>query len=103
VIQVNSAEAWKAFQIALHRFDLLITDRAMPDMTGEMPAHECHRLRPDLPYGITEFILKPLTSQDLAHTIRRVLDVRVVDPPAEDTQSTPTSLSEECDAISTHR
>jgi CheY-like chemotaxis protein len=121
VVRLNAAEAWKAFQIAPQRFDLLITDRAMPGMTGEMLTRECQRLRPDLPVilctgsdpavstehattnGITEYVLKPLTLQDLAHTIRRVLDTRPVEPPAEDTQSTSTWLIEERDALSTRR
>ncbi len=121
VVRLNAAEAWKAFQIAPQRFDLLITDRAMPGMTGEMLARECQRLRPDLPVilctgsdpmvstdhatsnGITEYVLKPLTLQDLAHTIRRVLDTRAVAPPSEDTRSTSTWLIEECDALSTRR
>ncbi len=121
VVRLNAAEAWKAFQIAPQRFDLVITDRAMPGMTGEMLTRECQRLRPDLPAilctgsdaaisteqatanGITEYILKPLTLQNLAHTIRRVLDARAVEPPAEDTQSTSTWLIEERDALSTRR
>jgi CheY-like chemotaxis protein len=121
VVRLNAAEAWKAFQIAPQRFDLLITDRAMPGMTGEMLARECQRLRPDLPVilctgsdpmvstdhatsnGITEYVLKPLTLQDLAHTIRRVLDTRAVAPPSEDTRSTSTWLIEERDALSTRR
>ena len=44
-----TAAAWEAFQIAPQRFDLLITNRAMPGMTGEMLTRECQRLRPDMP------------------------------------------------------
>ena len=121
VVRLNAAEAWIAFQIAPQRFDLLITDRAMPGMTGEMLTRECHRLRPDMPvilstapdqavcpevaaaYGIAAHVLKPLTLHDLAHTIRRVLDTRVRRSPATGSQFTSTWLIEERDAVSTRR
>jgi CheY-like chemotaxis protein len=121
VIRLSGAEAWKAFQIAPQRFNLLITDRAMPGLTGEQLAHKCQRLRPDLPvilcsgseqavsmetassHGITEYVLKPLALQDLAHTIRRVLDTGAVESPAESPQPTSTWLIEERHAISTRR
>jgi DNA-binding NtrC family response regulator len=126
VVRRNAAEAWEAFRIAPQRFDLLITDQTMPGMSGEPLVRECQRLRPDLPailctgsdqtpsgneapsYGVTEFVLKPLTLHDLAHTIRRVLDV-----PVSTLASNPKSLSrrrepsalliEESDTIGTRR
>jgi CheY-like chemotaxis protein len=78
--------------------DLLIADQSMPGMTGDRLIRRCLRIRPDLPvilctgserqlseeearsHGIAEFILKPLILNDLAHTIRRILDRPV--PPA---------------------
>jgi CheY-like chemotaxis protein len=124
VVRREAAEAWEAFRIAPQRFDLLITDQTVPGMSGELLVRECQRLRPDLPvilctgsdhtrsgdeapsHGVTEFVLKPLTLHDLAHTIRRVLDL-----PASTLASNPESLSrrrepstsliEESDAIGT--
>lgn len=122
VVRLSAAEAWEAFKTAPQRFDLLITDQAMSGMTGEMLTRQCHRLRPDLPVilcagsdqslsaqharacGVAEYVLKPLLLQDLAHTIRRLLDAATVihHEPAE-SRSTSTWLIEEHDAISTRR
>lgn len=92
VICRTAAEALQIFQVEPKRFDLLITDRTMPGMTGDSLARECRRLRQDLPIilcsgskgvsglndlcsqGVTECLLKPLTLHELAHAIRRVLD-----------------------------
>jgi CheY-like chemotaxis protein len=122
VVRLSAAEAWQAFKTAPQRFDLLITDQAMSGMTGEMLTQECQRLRPELPvilcagsdqsataetahaHGVTEYVLKPLTLRELAHTIRRVLNARTVEPSSlMDPQSTSTWLIEEHDAISTYR
>lgn len=126
VVRMSAAEAWQAFQVAPERFDLLITDQTMPGMSGELLACECQRLRPALPVilctgsdqalsadearsrGITEFVLKPLMLRDLAHTIRRVLDlpapVLLPSPvPSSRSQEQSTLLLEELDAVSTRR
>lgn len=122
VVRLSATEAWEAFKTAPQRFDLLITDQAMSGMTGEVLTQKCHRLRPDLPvilctgsdqvvsaetvhaHGVTEYVLKPLTLRDLAHTIRRVLDAGTAEPYSlKGPQSTSTWLIEEHDAISTHR
>jgi len=126
VVRRNAAEAWEAFRIAPQRFDLLITDQTMPGMSGHSLVAECHRLRPDLPAilctgseqtvsedqarsrGMTEFVLKPLTLHDLAHTIRRVLDLprsaRPSNPESSSRHREPsTLLMEESDAIGTRR
>lgn len=126
VVRTTAAAAWEAFQIAPQRFDLLIADQTMPDMTGDRLARQCRRLRPDLPVilcagseqelseeqaplqGITEFMLKPLTLHDVAHRIQRVLDARPTafplspDQPIQ-TQERSRLLVEESDAISTRR
>jgi PAS domain S-box-containing protein len=94
VIRTSATAAWEAFQLAPQRFALLIADQTMPDMTGDRLADRCRQIRPDLPVilcadseqtlsedearmqGIAEFAPKPLTLNDLAHRIRRVLDAR---------------------------
>jgi YesN/AraC family two-component response regulator len=71
--------------------DLLFTDMTMPEMTGVELAKSCLRLKTDLPIilctgfsesinqdqatrlGITTFLLKPVTKQDLALTVDTIL------------------------------
>jgi CheY-like chemotaxis protein len=125
VVRTNAEEAWQAFRVAPQRFDLLITDQSMPGMSGDLLARECRRLRPDLPIilctgsdqtlsqhdarsrGIAEFVLKPLLLHDLAHTIRRVLDLPPAVPetsPAPSGRHEPSPLLiEESDAVGPRR
>jgi PAS domain S-box-containing protein len=90
----SSMEALQAFQAHPDKFDLVITDQTMPRMTGGELAREILTIRPDLPIilctgfsesitaekardiGIKAFVMKPLVIQELAKTIRRVLDNR---------------------------
>ena len=92
-IKTDSLEALKLFQEQPHEFDLVITDMTMPNMTGEKLAKELMRIRPDVPIilctgfcgqiteenakeiGIKEFAMKPLVMEDLAKTIRKVLNI----------------------------
>jgi len=85
-------EALKLFQNDPKRFDLVISDMTMPNMTGDKLAREILAIRPDIPIilctgyserftegqagkmGIKAFIMKPLVIGDLAATIRKVLD-----------------------------
>ena len=91
--KTDSLEALKLFQEQPHEFDLVITDMTMPNMTGEKLAKELMRIRPDVPIilctgfcgqiteenakeiGIKEFAMKPLVMEDLAKTIRKVLNI----------------------------
>lgn len=91
VVRTSSIEALEAFRAAPHRFDLVITDQTMPNMTGEILAKELHRIRPDIPIilctgfshlmtpekaqalGIQAYLSKPIVLHDLGVTIRRVL------------------------------
>nr|NJM01182.1 response regulator [Desulfobacula sp.] len=72
--------------------DLLITDMAMPGMTGDQLAVEMFRIRPKLPamlctgysetlseqkaydIGFSSFIMKPVDRTELALAVRKVLD-----------------------------
>ena len=92
VVRTSSIEALEAFRAMPARFDLVITDQTMPNMTGEHLARELRRIRPDVPIilctgfshtmsvdkayalNINAFLLKPLVSHDLATAIRRVLE-----------------------------
>ncbi len=90
----DSVEALRIFKRAPDDFDLVITDMTMPNMTGDVMAHEMLTVRPGLPIimatgfselmteekaklsGISDFLLKPLVIRDLARVIRKVLDSR---------------------------
>jgi signal transduction histidine kinase len=83
--------ALKAFRNDPARFDLVLTDEVMPDMTGIELSGQLHKLRPDLPIvlmtgygrplrprqlraaGISEVIKKPLLSAAVAQCIARHL------------------------------
>ncbi|MDA0737502.1 MAG: response regulator [Nitrospirae bacterium] len=92
VISTSSIEALALFRQDPLRFDLIVTDQTMPNMSGELLARELLTLRPDLPIilctgfshtmspekarslGIRDFLMKPLTYHDLGHAIRKILD-----------------------------
>jgi CheY-like chemotaxis protein len=88
----DSTEALEAFQKKPEKFDMVITDMTMPNMTGKDLAKELMAIRPDIPVilctgfneqideirakemGISAFIMKPVVARDIANTIREVLD-----------------------------
>ena len=90
----DPAEALKIFASDPSRFDLVITDQAMPAMSGMQLAGELLAIRPDIPIilctghsatvspekakkaGIKEFLMKPVARQELAQAVRRALDAR---------------------------
>jgi PAS domain S-box-containing protein len=92
VTRTSSIEAFELFQHDPNRFDLVITDMTMPNMTGEKMAGKMLEIRPDIPVilctgyseqiteqrakglGISAFVMKPLVMRDLANKIRDVLD-----------------------------
>jgi signal transduction histidine kinase/CheY-like chemotaxis protein len=85
-------EALEMFGYKSTQFDLVITDMTMPNMMGDELAAEIMKIRPDIPIilctgfsgriseeqalekGIRAFIMKPLELQELAETVRKVLD-----------------------------
>ncbi len=88
----SSLEALSLFKKKPEDFDLVVSDMTMPDMAGDKLASEMIRVRSDIPIIIcsgyskklTEeniarmkvraVIMKPLTFEDLAQTVRKVLD-----------------------------
>jgi PAS domain S-box-containing protein len=85
----SSVTALRAYRDAPDRFDALLTDESMPEMSGTELAREVRQLRPSIPIilmsghgslelsqrgtqvGITEILLKPLHSRDLAEALAR--------------------------------
>ena len=92
VSKTSGEEAMEAFKAAPDTFDLVITDQTMPNMTGEELAKEMTAVRPDIPIilctgysdmmseqkaneiGLQAYIVKPVSMEDMADTIRKVLD-----------------------------
>jgi len=90
--KTDSREALEDFAARPERFDLVITDMTMPKMTGDQLARKLMGIKPDIPVilctgfnetineekalamGIDKFIMKPIVKDDLARTIRTVLD-----------------------------
>ncbi|MGD0661134.1 MAG: ATP-binding protein [Syntrophorhabdales bacterium] len=90
--RMNGREALALLKPDPSRFDLVITDQTMPEMTGIDLAREILVLRSDMPIimctgfsyavdadkareaGIKAFAMKPLTKREIAKTIRKVLD-----------------------------
>jgi PAS domain S-box-containing protein len=87
----SSSAALQAFRAAPERFDLILTDEAMPDLVGTELAREIRRSHPGVPIilmsghggaqltqqaaavGAQEVLHKPLQSRDLAESLARVL------------------------------
>ena len=92
VTSQKSVQALEIFRSRPERFDLVITDQTMPEMNGADFARELLAIRSDLPIilctgfsekineksareiGIREFAMKPLSLQNMALLIRKVLD-----------------------------
>ncbi len=88
----SSLETLELFKKDPQRYDLIITDLTMPHLTGDRLASEVLAIRPDMSViiasgytdaidsdkiqqsGIKAFIPKPIQKQELAKTIRLILD-----------------------------
>ncbi|MCP4020266.1 MAG: response regulator, partial [Desulfobacteraceae bacterium] len=88
----NSIEALQVFRDNPNKFDVIITDMAMPNLPGDKLAVKLRQIRPDIPVllctgfnenisrekaaslGIKGFLLKPIIMKDLFKKIREVLD-----------------------------
>jgi CheY-like chemotaxis protein len=87
----GSVAALEAFRADPQRFDAVLTDETMPDMSGTDLAREMRKLRPDIPIilmsgysgpllaeraataGINDLLKKPLQSRDIAASLAKVL------------------------------
>jgi PAS domain S-box-containing protein len=87
----SSAAALAAFRANPERFDLIITDEAMPDLLGTELARHFRRSQPGVPIilvsghggtqlakaaatiGVNELLCKPLQRHELAESVARVL------------------------------
>lgn len=90
--RTDSQEALEEFATLPDKYDLVITDMTMPKMTGDQLARKLIDIKPDIPVilctgfnesiteekalamGIDKFVMKPIVKDDLANTIRTVLD-----------------------------
>jgi signal transduction histidine kinase len=90
----RSAQALESFRATPDRFDLVLTDDAMPEMTGTELADALHNIRPSVPIilmtgggrpirsdrletiGIREVVMKPLLSAAIAELLARHLSSR---------------------------
>ena len=88
----SSADALEAFRANPEKFDLVITDMTMPNMTGDKLAGELNKIRSEIPVilctgfsemmskektealGIKGFLMKPVVTKNLSRMIRKVLD-----------------------------
>lgn len=89
---LNGTEALKFFKSAPHPFDVIITDMTMPDFTGVDLAKKILKIASDtsiilctgfstainpqkaINLGFKDFLLKPVTKNKIAETIRKVID-----------------------------
>ncbi|MFZ5570797.1 MAG: PAS domain-containing hybrid sensor histidine kinase/response regulator [Thermodesulfobacteriota bacterium] len=92
VARISSLDALQAFRSHPERFQLIISDQMMPNMTGLELALNIRNVHPTIPVilcsgfsdniteekvreaGISAFLHKPILKQGLAETVRRVLD-----------------------------
>jgi len=97
--KTDSQEALEEFSTRSEKFDLVITDMTMPKMSGDQLALKLMDIKPDIPVilctgfnetineekalamGIDRFVMKPIVKDDLANTIRSVLDAPKLDTP----------------------
>jgi two-component system cell cycle sensor histidine kinase/response regulator CckA len=92
--RTSSVEALELFRTCPERFDLIVTDMTMPNMTGIELAKKLLQLKPDIPIiictgfsetstaenvksiGVKDLIMKPFVRRQIAESIRRTLDKR---------------------------
>ena len=91
-VKTDSYDALGTFRAQPFEYDLIISDKTMPRLTGFDLAEEIRKIRPDVPLiictgysdeneadkaarlGINRLIVKPLSMDDLAKAVRSVLD-----------------------------
>ena len=90
--RTSSPDALAAFKANPGSFDLVISDKSMPNITGEQLALEIISFKPGIPViictgfsnendvqrakamGVKGFLMKPVAMSDLAEMVRNVLD-----------------------------
>jgi DNA-binding response OmpR family regulator len=99
-LETSGIDAFNSFYEGPSKFDLVITDQGMPDISGLLLAQRLIRIRADVPIilmtgldnefqsrargsGICEFAKKPITQTELAEAIRRALSGRKQEASAE--------------------
>jgi PAS domain S-box-containing protein len=94
-VRISSIDTLEAFKAGPDKFDLVITDMTMPNMTGDELAIEIKKIRFDIPIilstgfsekigrggsslpGIDSVLMKPLSMNELAMIVRSVLDKKI--------------------------
>ena len=89
--RTSSIEALEAFKAGPYRYDVVITDMTMPNLTGDMLARSLMEIRKDIPVilctgfseritqekaealGIKGFLMKPVIKSEMAKEVRKVL------------------------------
>jgi len=90
--RVSSIEALEVFKKNTGKFDIIISDMSMPNMTGDQLAHEIRQIRPEIPIiictgfserinkenaealGANGLLMKPIVKSEMAKMIRKMLD-----------------------------
>ncbi len=90
--RTSSVEALEAFRAAPDKFDIVISDMTMPNMTGVHLSQKLMEIRPDIPIiictgfskqideekakaiGIRGYVMKPVVKNELAKKIREALN-----------------------------
>ncbi len=91
IVLSDSVRALEVFRHSPEKFDLVISDQVMPELTGAEMIMRMREVRPDLPaiicsgfseslspeqaqaMGIGQFLMKPISRRDLANAIRRAM------------------------------
>ncbi len=90
----SSLQALRMFSAAPRDYDLIITDQTMPELTGVRLVQEIRRIDREIPiilctgysevvseqsaayYGLSQFLMKPVNTGDLAQAVANVLAYR---------------------------
>jgi len=96
IAKTGSVEALEAFKSNPNKYDLILTDMTMPNMTGIQLAYEIKSIKNEIPIiictgfsdqineesfeklGVQGFVLKPLVIGQLSHKIREILDNDII-------------------------
>jgi len=89
-VYTNSPQALNEFRQNSHRYDVLIADIIMPDMTGDTLAAECRKINPHLPvilcsgyaehlnkstaeeFGVSHYLQKPIDTSEMLSILENI-------------------------------